>query len=231
MKKALLVDDVKLFIELEKTLLANRSNIQIFTAASGQEAIDIHKKEMVDLILCDLYMPGMTGKEVCKIIRHDSSLKKVSIIIITTSAKDFDECLAAGANDVLLKPINPSEFMQKVGKYINIPVRRDIRILARIGVEGVKGTPSESFLGNTVNISVSGVLVETGHVISLGELVSCSFFVPGKTTPITVSGEVVRKADSKGAGMHYYGIKFVNIREEDKVVIGDYIKKNAESSV
>src|SRR3989304_1417057 len=141
MKKALLVDDVKLFIELEKTLLANRSNIQLFTASSGQEAIDIHKKEKVDIILCDLYMPGMTGKEVCKIIRDDSSLNKVSIIIITTSAKDIDECLAAGANDVILKPINPSEFMQKVGKYINVPVRRDIRIPARIEIEGVKGIP------------------------------------------------------------------------------------------
>src|SRR3990172_4252938 len=65
MKKVLLVDDVKLFLELEKTLL-NRSNLQIFTASSGQEALEIHKREKADLILCDLYMPGMNGDEVCK---------------------------------------------------------------------------------------------------------------------------------------------------------------------
>ena len=231
MKKALLVDDVKLFIELEKTLLTNRSNLQLFTATSGQEALDIHKKENVDIILCDLYMPGMNGKEVCKIIRNDSSLKNVSIIVVTTNAKDIDECREAGANDIILKPINPSDFMQKVGKYINVPVRRDIRMLARIGVEGVKGTPWESFLGNTINISMSGVLIETTHTISIGETVSCSLFVPGNITPITVSGEIVRRVDGKGAGMNYYGIKFVDIREDDKLVIGNYVKKHPEAYV
>src|SRR3989337_4516214 len=148
MKKVLLVDDVKLFLELEKTLL-NRSNLQIFTASSGQEALEIHKREKIDLILCDLYMPGMNGNEVCKIIRKDDNLKKVSIIIVTTSAKDGDMCLEVGANDVVLKPINASELLKKVGKYINIPLRRDIRILARIGVEGLRGMAAESFISNT----------------------------------------------------------------------------------
>ena len=230
MKKALLVDDVKLFIELEKTLLANRSNLQLFTATSGQEAIDIHKKEKVDLILCDLYMPEMNGNEVCRIIRNDGNLNKVSIIIVTTSAKDVDICLEAGANDVILKPINPSEFLQKIGKYINIPVRRDIRILGGIGVEGERGTPSESFLGNTVNISVSGVLIETGHALSIGETVSCSFFLPGNSTPITATGGVVRKTDGRGPGMNYYGIRFMDIREEDKLAIESYIKRHPEAA-
>ncbi|MBI3752470.1 MAG: response regulator [Deltaproteobacteria bacterium] len=231
MKKVLLVDDVKLFLELEKTLLANRSNLQLFTATSGQEAIDIHKKEKVDLILCDLYMPGMNGNEVCKIIRSDDNLKKVSIIIVTTSAKDTDMCLAAGANDVVLKPINPTELMKKVGKYINISVRRDIRILARIGVEGLRGAPSESFLGNTVNISMSGVLIETGHAFTVGETVSCSFFIPGNSAPITVTGEVVRRPDSDQPGMNYYGIRFLDIKEEDKLAIAGYINRHPEAAL
>src|SRR3989338_5262285 len=146
MKKVLLVDDVKLFLELEKTLL-NRSNLQIFTASSGQEALEIHKREKADLILCDLYMPGMNGDEVCKIIKSD----------------DIDRCVKAGANDYITKPINPSELLKKVGMYINISVRRDIRILARIGVQGLKGMGPESFLGNTLNISISGVLIESSN--------------------------------------------------------------------
>lgn len=230
MKKVLLVDDVKLFLELEKTLLSNRSNLQIFTAASGQEAIDIHKKERVELILCDLYMPGMNGNEVCSIIRKDDNLKNVSIIIVTTSAKDADMCLGAGANDVILKPINPVDFLKKVGKYINVPVRRDIRILARIGVEGVRGAASESFLGNTINISISGVLIETSHVFTVGETVSCSFFIPGNSAPITVAGEVVRKANGDRSEMNYYGIRFMDVKEEDKRAIDSYIKRHPEAA-
>ncbi len=230
MKKVLLVDDVKLFLELEKTLLANRSNLQLFTATSGQEAIDIHKREKVDLILCDLYMPGMNGNEVCKIIRSNDNLKNVSIIIVTTSAKDVDMCLEAGANDVVLKPINPAELLKKVGKYIDVPVRRDVRIIARIGVEGARGMPPESFLGNTINISVSGVLIETGHILSIGETVSCSFFVPGNSTPITAAGEVVRKTDGMDSGMNYYGIRFMDIKGEDKLAIDSYVKRHPEAA-
>ena len=229
MKKVLLVDDVKLFLELEKTLLANRTNLQLFTAASGQEAIEIHKREKIDLILCDLYMPGMNGSEVCKIIRKDDNLKKVSIIIVTTSAKDSDMCLKAGANDVVLKPINPSELLEKVGKYINIPMRRDIRILARIGVEGLRGMAAESFISNTVNISVHGVLIETSHSLTIGEAVSCSLSIPGNSTLRTVTGEVVRRGEGKQSGINYYGIKFLDVREEDKLAINSYINRHIEA--
>ena len=230
MKKVLLVDDVKLFLELEKTLLANRTNLQLFTATSGQEAIEIHKREKIDLILCDLYMPGMNGSEVCKIIRKDDNLKKVSIIIVTTSAKDRDMCLEAGANAVVLKPIDPSELLEKVGKYINIPMRRDIRILARIGVEGLRGMVAESFISNTVNISVNGVLIETSHTLTIGDAVSCSLSIPGNSTLITVTGEVVRKGEGRQSGISYYGIKFLDVREEDKRAIASYINRHTETT-
>lgn len=230
MKKVLLVDDVKLFLELEKTLLT-RSNLQLFTATSGKEAMEIHRKEKVDLILCDLYMPGMNGDEVCRIIRADEELKKTSIIMVTTSAKDIEMCMTAGANDCILKPINPTELLKKVSKYVNIALRRDIRILARIGVEGVKGVGAESFLGNTVNISLSGVLIETSHIFTIGEAVACSFFLPGNSTPLTVSGEVMRKANGAQVGMNYYGIRFIDIKEEDKRAIESYVKRHPESAV
>ncbi|MBI5049270.1 MAG: PilZ domain-containing protein [Deltaproteobacteria bacterium] len=110
-------------------------------------------------------------------------------------------------------------------------MRLDIRILARIGVEGSRRAPPESFLGNTANISVSGVLIETSHSLTHGEVVSCSFFIPGNSTPITLGGEVVRKTDGKQPGMSYYGIKFLNIMEEDRRVIDNYIKRHPQAAV
>ncbi len=225
----LLVDDVKLFLELEKNLLS-RSSLRLFTALSGQEAIEVHKREHVDLILCDFYMPDMHGDEVTRIIRNDKTMQRVSIILVTTSLKDIDMCLKAGANDYILKPINPIELLKKVGKYINIPMRKDIRILVRMGVEGRSGG-SESFFGNTKNMSVSGVLIETSHAFTVGEMLFCSFFIPGNFTPITVTGEITRKGESSQIGLNCYGIKFININEEDKWVIENYILRHPEAKL
>ncbi|MBI3397970.1 MAG: response regulator [Deltaproteobacteria bacterium] len=231
MKRILLVDDVKLFLSMEKTFLT-RQNLQIFTASSGPEAIDIHKREKVDLILCDLYMPGMNGDEVCRIIRTDNNLKKVSIIIVTSSAKDADMCLASGANDYITKPINATELLKKIGKYLNIPLRCDIRILAKIGVERMtKGVASESFLGNTVNISRGGILIETSHGLNVEEIVFCSFVIPGNSTPINASGKVVRMLNDSQHGANRLGIKFLDMKEEDKWTIDSYVKRHPEATV
>lgn len=223
MKKILLADSAKLVIELEKAILSNRDNIRLFTASSGIEAINIHKNEKVNLILCALYMPGMNGDEVCRLIRKDDNIKNVSIVMVTTSAKDVDMCLAAGANDVVLKPINPVDLLEKVGKYINIAVRRDTRLVARIGIQGIKGRVSEPFLDNTVDISISGVLIETNHLLNIKEKVSCSFFIPGNPAPVTATGEVVRRTDGKQVGMNYYGVRFLNIGKEDRQTLSNYI--------
>ena len=102
MTKVLLVDDIRLFLEIEQTLL-NRPDITIFTATSGEEALAIHERENVDVILLDLLMPGMDGEKVCQYIRADKKLKGVSIIMVTTSTspEDIERCIKAGANDYI----------------------------------------------------------------------------------------------------------------------------------
>jgi CheY-like chemotaxis protein len=224
MKKALLVDDIRLFLEVEQALL-NRPGIRIFTATSGEEAIDIHRKENVDVILLDIHMPGMDGYKVCKLIRSDDKLKDVSIIMVTTStaAEDIKKCKEAGANDYTVKPINPIELLAKFQKHIHIATREDIRILARVDFEGTKGM--ESIFGNTINISTSGIMIECTHHLQVGDAVSPSFSLPGNTSSITVTGEVARKAQNIYHGMNRYGIKFLDIRAEDKKVIESFISR------
>ncbi|OGP65220.1 MAG: hypothetical protein A3K22_06150 [Deltaproteobacteria bacterium RBG_16_42_7] len=109
-------------------------------------------------------------------------------------------------------------------------MRRDIRILARIGVEGLRGMAAESFISNTVNISANGILIETSHTLTMGEAVSCALSIPGNSTLITVTGEVVRKGEGKQSGINYYGIKFLDVREEDKLAIDSYINRHTEAT-
>lgn len=229
MKKVLLVDDVKLFLAMEKSLL-NRQNLQIFTAGSGPEAVDIHKKEHVDLILLDLNMPDMNGDEVCRIIRSSESLKAVSIIMVTTSPKkeDIEACLNAGANDYIAKPINATELLNKVGKYLNIEHRQSLRVLSRIEVKAQK--ENREFLAYAVNISTSGMLLESADNVSIGDTIKTSLFLPGIFHAINLEGTVVRKVENDAGKMPNYGVKFLNVTEVDRGVIEMYVnsKKGEE---
>ncbi|HLB05353.1 MAG TPA: response regulator [Thermodesulfobacteriota bacterium] len=225
-------NDVKLFLEVEKTILSKR-NLQIFTASSGHDAIDIHKRERVDLILCDLYMPGMNGDELCRTIRSDGTLKNASIVMVTTSTleEDIERCRKAGANDYIAKPINPTELLKKLSTYIGVAMRANTRVFVRLRVEGTAGDSSKLFIGTTLNISSSGSLIETGHIFTLGDTLSFSLAIPDRAAQIYAKGEVVRKAGGAQPKMNYYCINLIDIKEEDKQAIEAYAKQHPEAVI
>jgi DNA-binding response OmpR family regulator len=90
---------------------------EVALAADGKEAIDILRKEKIDLLVTDLHMPHVTGLELIKIVR--SELKnKMPIIMLTrvgleeTVYKAFE----LGADDYMTKPFNPDELSLRIKK-------------------------------------------------------------------------------------------------------------------
>lgn len=77
-------------------------------------------EELPNLILLDLNMPGYNGIEVLEILRKDKNLKYIPILIMTSSSLDTDlkDCLAAGANSVVVKPSSHLRYIEVV-KMIN----------------------------------------------------------------------------------------------------------------
>ncbi|WP_413171495.1 PAS domain S-box protein [Anabaena azotica] len=86
---------------------------RMILAQNGQEAIDLTKAELPDLILMDIQMPEVDGLEAIKQIRLDANLIHIPIIALTALAMPGDEekCLQAGANDYLSKPVKLKELV------------------------------------------------------------------------------------------------------------------------
>jgi CheY-like chemotaxis protein len=114
----LLVEDNPYNVMVAQSIL-ERSGTNIEIAANGQEALQKYEKGKFDLILMDLHMPVMDGYEATAILRKQG--QEIPIIALTASTKNEveKEVLAAGLNDVVVKPFNPDELFRVILLHLN----------------------------------------------------------------------------------------------------------------
>ena len=101
--------------------LLGKRGWDVTTANNGLEAMHKAHEKAFDLIIMDVMMPEMDGFEATRLIRQDADGKnyKTPIIALTANAMkgDKEQCIAAGMNDYIPKPINPEEVFQTLEKY------------------------------------------------------------------------------------------------------------------
>lgn len=105
--KILLVDDQ----ELNRDVLAHRltkNGYNITSVTNGYEAIELLDKKLFDLVLLDIMMPDISGIDVLKKIRSEKKHSNTPVVMITAleDVKTVNECIDAGADDYIMKPIN-----------------------------------------------------------------------------------------------------------------------------
>ena len=110
--KILVVDDEKTIVKGIKFNLENEG-YQVLTAYDGAAAVELARRESLDLIILDLMMPQLSGSEACMKIREFSD---VPIIMLTARSEDADKLMgfACGADDYVTKPFNPVELLARV---------------------------------------------------------------------------------------------------------------------
>jgi DNA-binding response OmpR family regulator len=219
MKKILLVNASRYFFDEGKSLL-DRKDFQVFMAPSGARALEIHRQERANLIVTDLDLQDMGGDTLCHSIRTEPESKVVSFILIChDTPSDLARCKKSGANICLHKPFSAKTLLEHVEKLLSISTRRGYRVLLRAQVKGAKD--DSVFFCTSQNLSASGILIETDRDLATGDLISCSFFLPG-AAQITTDGEVARM-ETAPDGKHICGIRFINIPAEQKRAIENFI--------
>lgn len=226
MKKILIVDDLKAFIDKEKSVL-NRSDFTIFTTTSSRDALEIHRSENMDLMIIDLDMPELNGDELCSLIRKDHMMQQVSVIMVgTASESDINRYRRCQANAYVTKPIKPLQLLEKVSQLLDIPERKSYRVLLKVTVNG--SSPDETFFCSSQNISSSGILIETDKALQKGDSVNCSFFLPGAER-ISVNAEVVR-VTANGTGSFHYGARFLDLRSQYRTAIESFVMNKSKKT-
>jgi len=112
-------DDVRNLLAL--TPLLEKWKLDVMAAGDGSEALDtLATGGDFDLVFMDIMMPGMDGYEVIRQLRGQARFAALPIIALTAKAgaDDQEHCLAAGANDCIVKPIDTLELKTKLDKYL-----------------------------------------------------------------------------------------------------------------
>lgn len=124
--KILVVDDQVINIQAVNALLADDYTILI--ATSGEDALLVAKEQAPDLILMDVVMPGMTGKEACMALKAKEDTQNIPVIFITTVSKekDEDECWESGGVDFIAKPYNPQTLKNRVRAHLELKFQKDM---------------------------------------------------------------------------------------------------------
>lgn len=110
--KILVVDDEKLIREVIKEYLLN-DNYEVLEASNGNSAIEICKKENIDLIIMDIMMPKLDGFSA---IREIFKIKKIPTIMLSARGEEYDKLLGfeLGIEDYVTKPFSPKELMARI---------------------------------------------------------------------------------------------------------------------
>jgi CheY-like chemotaxis protein len=118
--KVLIVDDEPYNVDLLHQELEDFSNYQIITAFNGQEALDKIKHHQPDLVLLDLMMPVLDGFAVLSVIKADSDLRDIPIIIVSAAndSKSIVKGIKQGADDYLTKPVDVEQLKNKLREYL-----------------------------------------------------------------------------------------------------------------
>ncbi|MFN8545609.1 MAG: response regulator [Candidatus Binatia bacterium] len=122
MAKVLTVDDSKVV----RTMVSKHLQpygCRVVEAANGQEGVEVAKREKPDLILLDVTMPVMDGRQALAAIRADGAIKDIPVIMLTAeSGKDLVlEIVKLGVKGYIVKPFNKETFEREVSKILGAP--------------------------------------------------------------------------------------------------------------
>lgn len=124
--RVLIVDDIGKNIQVVANLLKDE-NYHLSYATSGNQALEIVRGSMFDLILLDIMMPGLDGYETCKRIKQLPNYSETPVIFLT-ARDDHDSIVkgfASGGQDYVTKPFNTAELLARVGTHLKLKAFED----------------------------------------------------------------------------------------------------------
>jgi CheY-like chemotaxis protein/MinD-like ATPase involved in chromosome partitioning or flagellar assembly len=140
-KRILVIDDDPIATRLMEYVMKKRG-YQVFTTLNGLEGLQIARKEMPDLIILNVMLPGIDGLEVCHRIRAEKDIPQPIILMLSGKAQqaDITNGINVGADDYMTKPAAPSDIVNRIDNLLVKKASAHSKTIVFIGVKEKAGT-------------------------------------------------------------------------------------------
>ncbi|MDQ3856240.1 MAG: response regulator [Chloroflexota bacterium] len=117
MKKVLIVDDEVEIVELMQMLFED--DLEVLAAYDGQEALDVIAEHHPDLVVSDVMMPRLDGREFCRRVKTDPATSDIRVIMMSAVYNlDPQTC---PADEIIRKPFDIHSVTEIVNRYLDMP--------------------------------------------------------------------------------------------------------------
>ncbi len=206
----------------------HRSGFSTRIGRTGEEIIDLVRRQRPHVILMNYYLAGIKGDEVCRIIRRPETDQPPMPILLVgpTFPADIEQrCRDAGCDDYIGSPAPPNVLLQRLAGALGIRFRLHTRIPAVLSISS--GRIISEFLGYTKDVSEGGLLVETSLPIDPGRKLHIRLFLE-QDRPLVTKATVIRMDRSREEDRFLLGMEFQLTDSGASHRLKDFIRSNEE---
>jgi two-component system, cell cycle sensor histidine kinase and response regulator CckA len=213
---------VDLSADLDLTVLW-RSDIQRVMVATVEAAIEVARVRHATMFVVGGLAP-QAAAAILRRLRAESATRASALAVLCSLADlDQEEALrAAGANVVLLTPVDPEVWDVRLDRLLRVPPRRNTRIPVRLTVWSRRSADPEPIEGTMLNVSAGGMLLETSSTLPVGTRFDLSFRLPRDGSDVHAVGRVVREVSDTPSPRE--GVEFVVLRGDGRDRIAAYVE-------
>jgi hypothetical protein len=199
----------------------DRQKLEVVKVAAPEMSVELARSEPFDLVIFDSEVREGTLEQVVDSIRHGMSASRNASLLVLARPQTVDkarELIGRGVNRVMLLDDPPELIGQQVAELLSIAPRADLRFSTHLQTS--VGDGAVEVLGEVVNLSSSGMLIETETSFEPGEQIVVSINLGGQRGSVTAKAEVVRQAYSERGGIDGIGVRFLSFAGdgEEKIV-------------
>ena len=195
----------------------NRQKLEVVKVATPENSVELARSEPFDLMIFDSEVKEGTLEQVVDAIRHGMSASRNTSVLVLARPGNADaarDLIGRGVNRVMLLDDPPQLIGQQVAELLNIAPRANLRFSTHLQTS--VGDGAVEVLGEIVNLSATGMLVETETSFEPGEQVVVTINLGGQQGSVSAKAEVVRQAHNDRGGIDGIGVRFISFAGDGK---------------